>query len=146
MASQTLSRIGKDRKESVNSVNQWKFPGQGQRDTPVIDFDGIKKIVCLLPSVTHETAEKSKKAKTLEELMDIVSNANNKKRKSYKIAKGENPEKAAADLVEVLRPAIEKSGHYEEARQYRGPEFAATNKRLMLENQEYNRNQRIKAA
>eukprot|EP00899_Mesostigma_viride_P003634 jgi/Mesvir1/13271/Mv18589-RA.1 len=62
------------------------------------------------------------------------------------VSKGGDPERVAMDIVEALTPGLKKLGHYEEAREYRGPEFAAKNKRLMLSNQAWNRDARIKLA
>eukprot|EP00899_Mesostigma_viride_P012770 jgi/Mesvir1/21494/Mv03941-RA.1 len=58
---------------------------------------------------------------------------------------GKDPEKTALVMVEALAPGLEKLGHYNKAREYRGPEFAANNKRLMLENQAWNRDKRMKS-
>eukprot|EP00899_Mesostigma_viride_P005169 jgi/Mesvir1/14653/Mv26250-RA.1 len=63
---------------------------------------------------------------------------------SAQVLAGKDPEKTALAMVDALSPGLAKMGHYEEARKFRGPEFAAKNKRLMLENQAWNREKRIK--
>eukprot|EP00899_Mesostigma_viride_P005595 jgi/Mesvir1/15036/Mv14688-RA.1 len=67
-------------------------------------------------------------------------------RHQEEVLDGKDPEKTALVMVEALAPGLEKLGHYNKAREYRGPEFAANNKRLMLENQAWNRDKRIKAS
>eukprot|EP00899_Mesostigma_viride_P014966 jgi/Mesvir1/23470/Mv22319-RA.1 len=66
-------------------------------------------------------------------------------RHQEEVLAGKDPEKTALVMVEALAPGLEKLGHYNKAREYRGPEFAANNKRLMLENQAWNRDKRIKS-
>eukprot|EP00899_Mesostigma_viride_P026697 jgi/Mesvir1/7211/Mv25796-RA.1 len=48
-ASHCLQRILAEHKEVCQFLTHWKFPGPGQRETPVTDRQGLSRIMMLLP-------------------------------------------------------------------------------------------------
>eukprot|EP00899_Mesostigma_viride_P015649 jgi/Mesvir1/24085/Mv10807-RA.1 len=62
------------------------------------------------------------------------------------VGKGSDPEEAARRILEKLGPGLGELGYYEEAREYRGLEFAGPNKRLMDANRCFNREGRARLA
>eukprot|EP00899_Mesostigma_viride_P027149 jgi/Mesvir1/7619/Mv16705-RA.1 len=105
-------RIGKEHPAVVKTCNLWKFPGRGQNDTPVADLEHLKRIVTILPTTTHECAEKLKTACDLNELLQICCKPGSKKRNrcgekdiQAQLAeelKGEREVKTRSGLIDIL--------------------------------------------
>jgi hypothetical protein len=68
MCSSTFGRLLKDFPEVRALCSNFKFPGQGQRDTPVTDAEGIVQIIMLLPSRTAAPV----RAKVCQRLLDYL--------------------------------------------------------------------------